>query len=213
MLLRPEKRCFSMGGIIVCLLRLWYIVFCKMAQKRGFLRSDGCLVAKIPVFWGLQKSKCKQNICFRDTLSILFFLFFQQVFHVCVVTLFALLVKEDDERDAAEIEFLWQVAPFLSCDVNVLTLDVVRFEERAAFLWCVICYIYVFHGLVLVCLYLVAHAEHLGAARTAWHFPEINIQHVALVWLNDALENAVALGQASAPLPLSRIFVHYFLVH
>ena len=35
-----------------------------------------------------------------------FFLFVQQVFHVCVVTLFALLVKEDDERDAAEIEFL-----------------------------------------------------------------------------------------------------------
>ena len=33
-------------------------------------------------------------------------LFVQQVFHVCVVTLFALLVKEDDERDAAEIEFL-----------------------------------------------------------------------------------------------------------
>ena len=40
------------------------------------------------------------------TLCQFFSLFFQQVFHVCVVTLFALLVKEDDERDAAEIEFL-----------------------------------------------------------------------------------------------------------
>ena len=40
------------------------------------------------------------------TLCQFFFLFVQQVFHVCVVTLFALLVKEDDERDAAEIEFL-----------------------------------------------------------------------------------------------------------
>ena len=40
------------------------------------------------------------------TLCQFFSLFFQQAFHVCVVTLLALLGKEDDERDAAEIEFL-----------------------------------------------------------------------------------------------------------
>ena len=40
--------------------------------KKGIFASDGCLVAKIPVFWGLQKSKCKQDACFCDTLSILF---------------------------------------------------------------------------------------------------------------------------------------------
>ena len=45
---------------------------------------------------------CKDEVAGWHTFS----LFFQQVFHVCVVTLLALLVKEDDERDAAEIEFL-----------------------------------------------------------------------------------------------------------
>ena len=60
---------------------------------------------KSPYFEGCKNQSVSKIFVFV-TLCQFFFLFVQQVFHVCVVTLFALLVKEDDERDAAEIEFL-----------------------------------------------------------------------------------------------------------
>ena len=60
---------------------------------------------KSPYFEGC-KNQSVSKISVFVTLRQFFFLFVQQVFHVCVVTLLALLVKEDDERDAAEIEFL-----------------------------------------------------------------------------------------------------------
>ena len=76
-----------------------------MAQKSGFLRQMVVWWQKSPYFEGCKNRSVSKMPVFV-TLCQFFSLFFQQVFHVCVVTLFALLVKEDDERDAAEIEFL-----------------------------------------------------------------------------------------------------------
>lgn len=60
-------------------------------------------------------------------------------------------------------------------------------------LWRIIGDVEILHGLVLISLHLITHVEHRGSAWSARHFPEINIENIALVWLDDALENAVAL--------------------
>ena len=67
--------------------------------------------------------------------------------------------------------------------------------------WRVISDVEVLHGLVLVGLYLVTHREHLSSAGTTRHLPEIYEEHVAFIGLDDALEDAVALGQ--------RLILHY----
>ena len=61
--------------------------------------------------------------------------------------------------------------------------------------WRVISDVKVLHWLILVGFYLVAHREHLSSAGATRHFPEIYEEHVAFVGFDDALEDAVALGQ------------------
>ena len=139
-------------------------------------------------------------------------LFVQQLFHSHILTLLALLVEEDDEGDGGEIKLLLQVAPLGAGDVDVLALDVVGFEERLAMLWCVVGDVEVLYGLVLVGLHLVAHVEHLCTAGAARHFPEVNKEHVALVRLDDALEDAVALGHRLLLHHLQFVLLHIVAV-
>ena len=54
---------------------------------------------------------------------------YQQQLQWNVFALLALLVVEDDEGDARELELLLQVAPLGRGDVDVLALDVVGLEE------------------------------------------------------------------------------------
>ena len=62
-------------------------------------------------------------------------------------------------------------------------------------LGCIVSDVEILHGLVLVGLYFIAHTEHASSARATRHFPEINVEHVAFVGFDDALENAIAFGQ------------------
>ena len=68
----------------------------------------------------------------------------------------------------------------------------------------------ILHGLVLVGLYLIAHLEHTSTARATRHFPEINVEHVALIGFDDALEDAVALGQELISNHLYFVIFHIF---
>ncbi len=111
-----------------------------------------------------------------------------------VLAAIAVLVEDDNKGDAAEVEFLLQVAPFGTGDVDVLAPDVVGFEERLTLFGRVVRDVEILHGLVFVGLHIVAHAEHIGTARSARHFPKVNVEHVAFVWFDDALENAVTFG-------------------
>ena len=79
--------------------------------------------------------------------------------------------------------------------MDVLALDVVGFQERLTFLWCVISHVEILHGPVLVRLYLIAHGQHTCTAGAARHLPEIHVEHVTFVRFDDALEDAVTLGQ------------------